>query len=1027
MPNNLPPLENRLILFRFFCSLFGVENTETFQAALRDTSEGYDAEDGRSNFLAVLAARTGVLISHDRLNVYDDNIKSHLSHINAGRSEPITLKYFQYLPLLFTEVYLDRYFNAREAFLAEINFFVDAENSRAADVDWPHFALEELNKLALWMATGSGKTLLMHINYLQFLKYNTTRLDNIILLTPNEGLSTQHVEEMQKSGVPCSLLVDGGDTLFASDNKVRVVEITKLTAEKKGEGVSIDVSSLEGNNLLFVDEGHKGTKSDEQKWRKLRESVGGRGFTFEYSATFGQAVNSAHDEDLLREYSQSILFDYSYRFFYNDGYGKDYTILNLTRDFNDHLTDMLLLGNMLSFYQQRLCFDDHRRELRPYNIDSPLWIFVGGKVQGKVQQSDVYRILEFLVRFLKNDRRWVQRGIEKILEGESQLKDDEGHDVFRDRFKFLQQRKRTPESIYTSILEAVFHCAAGSNLRLGVLKNAAGEIGLRAGTEEKYFGVINIGDAPEFLKLVEEKQLDAAREEDVISPSLFGNISKPESTVNILIGAKKFIEGWSSWRVSTMGLMNIGTGEGTQIIQLFGRGVRLLGKNRSLKRTKPGDPDRPEDIELLETLTIFGLRANYMASFREYMRENGDQDDWEKIQLEIWPNKSFFKYNLVVPAVRPGRQFWREDAITLSADPAIKPVVDLLPRIQITESQQRSRHEDAGEPEARSIAERLLPVFDWDRMYFGVLEHKALKEYWNIHIPREVLRAIISSACYTLHCPPSQIEPKTMPEVRKLEDVVLVILKKYLDTYYVRSRKKWEDDNREALPLVKEGSNFVSYTISVRKKGDTGLAERIRALIKQMERGFKEDKSVNGLRFIFFDRHVYQPLLRLKQSDHIKVEPAALDEGGGEGEGKFIDDLKAFVRDHQKELRGRQIFVLRNLPHRGIGFYDAPAFYPDFILWVKEKKKQRIIFVDPKGIHHFGPNHPKMKLHDRLKEIQPRLNNPNVALDAFIISTTSIESLREQGWTQSAEEWASRHVLFQQSPDYLRHIFSAPD
>ena len=1022
MPNNLPRLENRLILFRFFCNLFGAEKTEDFQAALRDTAEGYDAEDGHSNFLEVIRRRKNVTVPQDKLDQYDDNIRGYLAQINAGRSDTITLKYFQYLPLLFAEIYLERYFNDKDTFLNEINSFIGTQNAKVSDIPYAAFAPQDLNKLALWMATGSGKTLLMHINYLQFLKYNKAKLDNIILLTPNEGLSRQHIEEMQKSGIPCSLLVESGDTLFTSGNKVMVIEMQKLTAEKKGEGVSIDVSSLEGNNLLFVDEGHKGTKSGEQTWRKLRKAVGGKGFTFEYSATFGQAVNGVHDEDLLREYSQSILFDYSYRFFYNDGYGKDYTILNLTREFDTRLTDILLLGNLLSFHQQQMCFAENRQRLKPYNVESPLWIFVGGKVQGKQQQSDVYRILEFIARFLKNERGWVQKGIGKILAGQSEIEDDDKKDVFAGRFTFLQKRKRTPENIHKSILAAVFHCKSGSVLRLSPLKNGEGEIGLRAGSEEKYFGVINIGDASEFLKLVETKRLEASREEDVISPSLFGDISKPQSTVNILIGAKKFIEGWSSWRVSTMGLMNIGTGEGTQIIQLFGRGVRLLGKNRSLKRTKISD-DRPENIELLETLTIFGLRANYMASFREYLRENDDLEDWEKIQLEIFSNESFFKYGLVLPAISKGKQFISENFLVLKPEPKIKPSIDLTPRVQLTESQERILEVAEAETETMTIPKTLLPLLDWDRVYFDLLDHKALKEYWNVHITREALQAIIFGGHYALRCSQTLLDVRTFDGLRKLEDVVLLILKKYLDRFYVSSRKKWEDDNREATPLVKEGGNFVPYTISV-KKGNAELIERIQNLVKQMKKKFKEDESANGLKFIHFDRHFYQPLLRLKKSDHIKVDPTALDEGGGEGEGKFIDDLKAYVKERREDLRGKDIFVLRNLPHRGIGFYDTTSFYPDFIIWIKEKKKQRIIFVDPKGIHHFGPNHPKLNLHNRLKDIQPKLKAPNVSLDSYIISTTSVEALRNQGWNRTAEEWATNHVLFQESPNYLQRLFS---
>ncbi len=87
--------------------------------------------------------------------------------------------------------------------------------------------------------------------------------------------------------------------------------------------------------------------------------------------------------------------------------------------------------------------------------------------------------------------------------------------------------------------------------------------------------------------------------------------NKTDSKIKLLIGAKKFIEGWNSWRVSNMGLMNIGKSEGTQIIQLFGRGVRLKGKDMSLKREEnPGIK-----LKILQTLSIFGLNADYIDSF----------------------------------------------------------------------------------------------------------------------------------------------------------------------------------------------------------------------------------------------------------------------------------------------------------------------------------------------------------------------------------------------------------------------------
>ena len=45
------------------------------------------------------------------------------------------------------------------------------------------------------------------------------------------------------------------------------------------------------------------------------------------------------------------------------------------------------------------------------------------------------------------------------------------------------------------------------------------------------------------------------------------------------------LKGWNSSRVSTMGLINVGRTEGSEIIQLFGRGVRLRGCDFCLKQT----------------------------------------------------------------------------------------------------------------------------------------------------------------------------------------------------------------------------------------------------------------------------------------------------------------------------------------------------------------------------------------------------------------------------------------------------------
>jgi len=113
------------------------------------------------------------------------------------------------------------------------------------------------------------------------------------------------------------------------------------------------------------------------------------------------------------------------------------------------------------------------------------------------------------------------------------------------------------------------------------IKNSPGELGLKAAGAEDYFGLIYIGDTSEFKKLVEANASDIMLEQDAIAGSLFERINRPNSALHVLIGAKKFMEGWNSWRVASMGLLNIGRKASSQIIQLFGRGVRLKGSRQN--------------------------------------------------------------------------------------------------------------------------------------------------------------------------------------------------------------------------------------------------------------------------------------------------------------------------------------------------------------------------------------------------------------------------------------------------------------
>ena len=628
--NSQRQLDNHLTLHAWLNDHFGYKTTRDLLNDVKNVDEGFNADGHSSVFDFLMSCAEPNSAIETALPTYDANIKNHLAAINNKRTQPIVLRYFQYLALLYTEIFLDWKFNSPGEFLRQLNDFVQRRNDARAPhdaMDSP-FTTDDVEKVAFWMATGAGKTLIMHINYHQFLDYCKEPLDHIVLITPNEGLSEQHLRELTSSDIRCEHFNVDGNRRARVQNAMRVIEITKLVEDRRGGGVRVPVEAFEGNNLIFVDEGHKG--SGGNTWLDYREKIAETGFTFEYSATFGQALGAAKNPCLVEKYGKAIIFDYSYRYFYGDGYGKNFRILNVRQD-EETQTETLLLGNLLSFYQQRRYFTQNPETVRTYGLDSPLWAFVGSKVNAVYterhqKRSDILNVIRFLQRFLKNERNWAIDTIERILTNNSGLRATDGADVFRNVFKYLKELGETPAQLYTNILNELFHTDTSGALQLHDVRNAQGEIALRTTNGSDYFGVIYIGDTSDFKKLVKSDNAGILIEsEDVLTESLFNDINSPASPINILIGAKKFMEGWDSWRVTAMGLLNIGTEEGSQIIQLFGRGVRLRGKGMSLKRSAFLSGEHPPNLPLIETLNIFAVRANFMTQFQVYLKREGVQ------------------------------------------------------------------------------------------------------------------------------------------------------------------------------------------------------------------------------------------------------------------------------------------------------------------------------------------------------------------------------------------------------------------
>lgn len=1111
----------QLVLTQWLWSKFNPSSIEGMSKLLDlPEHEGVEHEGdnaGQSKFFTQLTRDLvgKQLLDEGVLRRYDRNIVRHWLQISEARNEQanseLNLKYFQYLSLLFTEYYLDQYFNHHEQMLAELNDTIAAYNKDKSDSETlqPYVA-EDLNKIAYWSATGSGKTLLMHINILQYQHYieqasHSDKIEQIILLTPNEGLSSQHLEEFAMSGIE-AMIFQKNKSRDQFLNYVQIIDINKL-AERDGDK-TVAAESLEGQNLVLIDEGHRGTSS-AGAWMGFRDTLTKSGFSFEYSATFGQAINKSNNvikqeeeeiktkakmyfgtkaltkldnaqlktlaldplekqkarREALREvYAKNILFDYSYKYFYQDGYGKEVNILNMKKGESLDNQQLYLTACLLAFYQQQTLYASNVGRLKQFKVENPLWVFVGNKVND--DDSDILTIIKFLADFLDSRSKietisWIH----DFITNKSRLVDNKGNNIFLNRFAPLHGRDA--ETIYQDILSQFFN--AGSNQRLNVIRitQNTGELRLQTG-ENSPFGVINVGDEKGLFeqceKLTDSYYLNTRT--DAFAPSLFDSINNGDSKTNLLIGSRKFTEGWSSWRVSTMGLLNMGAGEGSQIIQLFGRGVRLKGEDYSLKRTPHNIYSKGEyqdlHLDLLQTINIFGLHADYMEKFRDYLNDEGIVLNQDLVTLDFKTNRINAPHRLKTLTLKDGYKdnqpngFKAQMKLSLFEIPKQyqskikKPfvVLDLYPRLQAYHTDKRKRNEDLHDKrQEHEISPRIMPFFDFDWLYLQLQQYKMQRGYTNIRIDLADLQVFCCQSIKNTHddwyklLVDSEKLTQDVNGIRFQQSVLLELLQAYMDRFYKTMKNAYEGQYYEVTEFEVGEDNLPVHMcdkyVFTSKEGQNAEAgeyfERLSKLQDIVNKGqLDQVKWEDGsLRTVVFDKHLYYPLFS-KNDDSLPFtwSPAVFDydSRGESSEVKFVDDLQSYINsDKQIEaLKDYHVYLLRNPDNRykGLGFALAGNFYPDFLLWLVHQGtgKQYLTLIDPKGIRNMSNDDAKINLYKQIKELESQLES-ELVLNSFILTTTPMKELINNSLSEG--ELKDRNVLFMlgNQTAYLNDMF----
>ncbi len=1039
---------------------------------LRDCQEGMNADNLHCFYVSLdnRWSNDKAQISRDDLLRYEHNIVKHSQQINQYRDKAIVWKYFQWLSLLFAEIYLDKYFNNKDSLLESLNDYVKYFNQYWQELGYEaeveKYAIDDLNKICLQNATGSGKTLLMHINFLQFKHYTAkhNRADKFtrtILITPNENLSEQHSRELFTSRINAERLKKNADIFtpkgFNGLHSIDYTEITKLTDEV-GPNL-IEVRSIGDQNLLLVDEGHRGMGSKEENgWFKNRERLVERGFVFEYSATFKEAINATTNDKIKSAYSKNILFDYSYRYFYADGYGKDYRIFNLPKS-DEQIESHYLMACLLAFYQQLKLYKDKEFIYRPFNLEKPLWVFVGKSVSKAATTnddirtiSDVALILKFISKLLK-DKASSTKVIERIITRNAKdtgLVDDQGNDIFLGTFNYIKHlmlhKGWNAEELVSDMFSIVFLSHNGGRLSLAKVKGDDSEIMLRVGQEAVPFGLINVGDATSLInhiKSIKEENPKTLSNIDVVesefSSTQFKQVHNSSSPITILLGSKKFVEGWDCWRVSTLGLMHVGKKEGAQIIQLFGRGVRLKGHGLKLKRSSALElQSNPKYIEYLETLNIFGIQADFMDKFKKFIKDEELPSNDQKEVYEI-PIKFNHKFSSNLKVLRPKIKKSDGEEYDFKSDGVIPSIgelpglmtsdliqIDWYPRIQALKSQKDINDATAegfihdNKHEATFLAKHLC-FLDYDELFFALEKFKDERSWYNLNISKEeIIKLLQDSSWYEILAPYQNMEHSNASNIEIWQQMANELLRKYCEKLYKFRKMEFSETRLELRDLTKKDHNIpqeTKYQILV-NSDEEELINDIQSMKTQVI-GSKDDIIHSGyFKALLFGAHLYQPLISFSGDNKIKINPGTINKS----EMAFVEGLITYLKN-TNNTDGDKYYLLRNQSRgKGMGFFEAGNFYPDFILWKITQENQYITFVEPHGLMREGSGSDKVKFHKKIKDIQRRLSPDNIKLASFIVTTTRHAELKSD---KNIEEWKAMNTLFMNdNDDYISDMMS---
>ncbi|GAA8454394.1 DEAD/DEAH box helicase family protein [Helicobacter pylori] len=774
-----------------------------------------------------------------------------------------------------------------------------------------------INRLAFYMATGSGKTIVI-IKLVELLsvaiRMGLIPKKNIMFFSANENLIKQFEKEIEKynRGKDYFKQIDFKNLKSVKNEDFhhapKIVEQIALfyyradlmsDEESKENLLNYKDYWDNGENYVILDEAHKGNKT-ESKRQAIFSLLSLKGFLFNFSATFTE------ESDLI-----TAVYNLSVGEWVKLGYGKESVLLkknNLNafkelKDLNDREKEIALLKALLLLGMQK------RYKTEGYFHDPLMLVFTHSV---NVENSDAEIFFKTLARVIENDDgsdflKAKEDLLEELKKPEFLFSDDKDQNYKIEVFKEGLNRLD-----FKGLKEAVFYAGNG-HIEVIINPKNNQEIAFKLNTSDKVFCLIKIGDITEWicgkLKSVKVVSKNLSFKEE----SYFSQIDK--SSINILVGSRTFDTGWDSTRPSVILFLNIGLDDDAKklVKQSFGRGVRIESVKNQRQRLAYLDIDEAvkKDLKpnaaMLETLFVIPTNHASLEAILKFQKEseNGGENrgSWREIKLEKTP----IKHALFVPCYRKEQTNALKISQSASFKMSEKNFKDLKEYFHLMSEKHFILKHEIYDPKDYALLKEMIQT-----------AHFKKASTWHY----KDLDYMISEIKGKLY--PNQKVPKD--EFNALDNEKIVHFKRVK----VRADKKEKliqtiQEVKEYAPLDKEKH--------------------------------KQDKTfeVDGAELLKLKEHYYTPLIKAKNCDWLKHVVKV------KSESDFLEELLKITKTLQENYDFWAFSKIdEHLDNLFIPYFNNAAerkFFPDFIFWLQKGNTQIICFVDPKGSKHTDYEH----------------------------------------------------------------------